>query len=65
MLASYSLLNIITNFKVNPPKPESDHSPLEICIKCSYSKTCKNDIGQLDTWNSHFKYIWDKQNISN
>ena len=64
MIASPSLLRCITNFKVHSPFPESDHSPLELCLRCNYSDADSYNSTQLGDWSSHFRYVWKQNDIN-
>ena len=49
MIASPSLFKCIDNFIVHSRLPDSDHSPLELCIMCNYDRLNVDKCKTLDS----------------
>ena len=65
LLATPATFTMITDLRIHPKTPESDHLPISFNI--SYKQTLGRNFGTQDrsTWQLHQRYSWDKDNLEN
>ena len=65
LLATPVTFTMITDLRIHPKTPESDHLPISFNI--SYKQTLGRNFGTQDrsTWQLHQRYSWVKDNLEN